>query len=661
MKADTKIFSELSKEFSLIPLKGKKPIEEGWQVYCETSRQFNVDDFKGLNAGIPCGPGNGILVVDVDDVIEFNKTCKKNSWTLPTTRMHLTGSSKPHYLYQYPKDGRRYGCRAFKENGVSVFDIRGIGGQIVAPGSIHPDTGKPYIIQYDYSIAEPPKWLLDLACQEKTVVETPKTRGDCNVDDLQISLAVKELIKNGVPKGQRSEAIFSVIQSLLKAGNEALIISVFEKYPIGDKYREKGQTRERWLQGEIARAKGKNTLSNNAKDRRPVFMNTQRLQAELGEKINFLFRNNLFPQGLPSIVSGREGDGKSSNVAAVINEVLLVNPTWWAIWLSTEGFSSDHADKWSKLNICDRLVMLRDNSGVYQFQLDNYRDLNFLDESITALKEQTGGKVISIIIDSIRGMQSVGENDAKMAQIMSRINAIICDKHRASCIYIAHNKKGKTERVQDKIAGSTGIPSSVRAVYDVEKISKYVCKITPGKQNTLGHHPKSYRSILQECSSGYRIDFIEDDDKIDDNMSSRAERFLIDRFKIQSEYNAGSLYKMAELEGISKDTLLKAKSKLPIDLIHKSPKAPWIWQCSLYKQNLSICKKKGGFDSEKPNKINQTEQMEQNFEDTHEKVTDRTGGTDRTHGIEEKEDSICNYNNNNNALHTPCVIETNIY
>jgi len=153
------LFEELSKQFSLIPLNGKIPINKGWEQWCSKKRSFNPDDFKGKNAGIACGPASGIIVIDVDHLIKFNKMVAKNGWSLPQTRMHLTGSGLPHYLYAYPNNGKLYGNKSFNDpageidpkNGkvIKIFDIKALGGQVVCPGSIHPDTGKAYTVRHD--------------------------------------------------------------------------------------------------------------------------------------------------------------------------------------------------------------------------------------------------------------------------------------------------------------------------------------------------------------------------------------------------------------------------------------------------------------------------------------------------------------------------------
>ncbi len=153
---------------SLIPLKGKKPFEPKWQQYCRSPRDYNPDDFKGRNVGIPCGPANGLLVIDVDDNDGFNEYVKQHDLSLPETSIHETGSGMFHFAYRYPDDGKRYGNRSIKNDaGKKIFDIRGDGGQVVAPGSIHPDTGRPYKFHKDLPMAKAPEWLKQMSLGEE--------------------------------------------------------------------------------------------------------------------------------------------------------------------------------------------------------------------------------------------------------------------------------------------------------------------------------------------------------------------------------------------------------------------------------------------------------------------------------------------------------------
>ncbi len=144
---------------SLIPLIGKQPTEVNWQQHCKKARPFNPKDFEGYNVGIPCGPANGILVLDIDNIDGAKEYLSQHGCDLPETRLHITGTENPHFIYEYPTDGKVYGNRSIKDaEGNTIFDIRGLGGQVVGPGSIHPDTGKLYTVGQDLPIAEAHEW-----------------------------------------------------------------------------------------------------------------------------------------------------------------------------------------------------------------------------------------------------------------------------------------------------------------------------------------------------------------------------------------------------------------------------------------------------------------------------------------------------------------------
>ena len=262
MRPDHSLFRELAEEFSLVRLIGKDPARaegEGWQQWCREWRPYEEVGFKPWhNAGIACGPASGVIVVDRDDELAFKRLSRERNWNLPETRTHRTGSGKLHFLYRYPDDGHEYRCRRFRP----ACDLLAVGGQVVAPGSIHPDTKKPYSILKEIPISPAPQWLL--AETRKQEYRPPRTeelrRWNGDVDSLPISRDMKELIHHGRPIGERSEAIMSVLNALVFANlSDSDIYSIFDTYPIGEKYREH-KNPYRWLEPQIAKARAFVTL-----------------------------------------------------------------------------------------------------------------------------------------------------------------------------------------------------------------------------------------------------------------------------------------------------------------------------------------------------------------------------------------------------------------
>jgi putative DNA primase/helicase len=254
----TETFRPLADRFSLIRLKGKEPVEKGWPRYCHLKRSFDEIKFRpGDNAGIACGPASGVIVLDVDDEAPFREACQQEGWTVPDTLTVRTGSGGRHHYFVYPEGEASYGNRSLKACG---FDIRGVGGVAVVPGSIHPDTGSVYEFENDSPIASAPCWLVDLTihkadARDTTLAVLPDPE-ETDLDSLRLSEHLRELIINRQPQGERSEAIMSALNGLVAAGlRDAQILCIFEQHAIGEKYHEKGEGRELWLLEQIHKAR----------------------------------------------------------------------------------------------------------------------------------------------------------------------------------------------------------------------------------------------------------------------------------------------------------------------------------------------------------------------------------------------------------------------
>ena len=240
---------QLSKRFVLAPAyaNSKVPIGKDWN-HPDLSKQFNKNDYVGKNAVIITGKTSDVFVVDVDNVELFNFMIEKLNPDFPKTFTVRTGSGKFHIYYKYPRDGREYRKKTKKVFGI---DLMGDGGCVVSPKSIHPDTKQAYEVIENVLPVDPPKWLIDLYWDDRPAWK--------NVDiakDRRISDPIKDLILNGVAKGKRSEAIMSVIDSLVSKGfSDEQIYYVFYSYQIGEKFRSVGNTRDEWLSKQIEKAR----------------------------------------------------------------------------------------------------------------------------------------------------------------------------------------------------------------------------------------------------------------------------------------------------------------------------------------------------------------------------------------------------------------------
>tara|TARA_B100001964_G_scaffold146230_1_gene161021 strand:+ start:397 stop:2334 length:1938 start_codon:yes stop_codon:yes gene_type:complete len=253
---DLQQFEKLSKKYSVIPLKGKAPIEKDWTKWCSKKRPFDRKHFKNKNAGIATGTASNSLVLDIDDKDLFDKYMHENDLSLPETFQVESGNGGMHFYFKYPQSGKVYGNRSCKKHG---FDVKGTGGQVVAPGSIHPKTKRPYCIVRDIPIVDPPEFLKTLAATRIEATSQPHVEGiqwDGDLDSLPIRQETKDLIRNGRANGERSEAMMTVLNALAGAGlADDQIISIFDTHQIGEKYRENGDSRKKWIAPQIAKAR----------------------------------------------------------------------------------------------------------------------------------------------------------------------------------------------------------------------------------------------------------------------------------------------------------------------------------------------------------------------------------------------------------------------
>lgn len=132
----------------LIPIEGKAPVAKGWT----SMPALSLDKAK---ARMAAGRNIGVRLRDTDLVIDvdprhFNESDDPLArlaidFGLPDAPFVLTGGGGRHLYFRKPADVEVVGKLA----GYGGIEFKSKGGQVVAAGSIHPDTGRPYRLDDD--------------------------------------------------------------------------------------------------------------------------------------------------------------------------------------------------------------------------------------------------------------------------------------------------------------------------------------------------------------------------------------------------------------------------------------------------------------------------------------------------------------------------------
>ncbi|MFO1053941.1 MAG: bifunctional DNA primase/polymerase [Planctomycetota bacterium] len=164
--------------WDLTLLKGKKPMLAKWQKLRPLPLDTLLSHARRHNVGLRTGRSYGIFVLD-DDTDDLHIAAQLE---LPPTVTVKTGRGGLHYYFHYAGAPLGNGTGSLPPG----VDVRGEGGQVVYPGSIHPDTGLPY------------EWLPGHSPDEIEIAELP-----ANVVKL---IRTKRRKKNRATKAGREES-----------------------------------------------------------------------------------------------------------------------------------------------------------------------------------------------------------------------------------------------------------------------------------------------------------------------------------------------------------------------------------------------------------------------------------------------------------------------
>jgi hypothetical protein len=300
------------------------------------------------------------------------------------------------------------------------------------------------------------------------------------------------------------------------------------------------------------------------------------LSKKFSTTVEWVWQKHI-PSGLPIILNGREGSGKTTIALQSAKEMLIQRQEGTVIFLASEGAVQDAIVKMVDIGLNAERFTKRFKVGQKaneSFKWDFYLqgDRKELDELLNEFEP-----IICVFIDSIRGMSRLDDNDPKNGDIIHAINSIVCDKYRAGLVYLDHHGKGKKGNLLDKAVGSTAKTSSVRAVLSVLPVSKFKRIIKPAKANisTLGGE-------LEVIKVGNEIIIREPQTQSDESLKGKAEEWLISVFSENPTMRAIDVYGLGEREGFSGSLLKSVKKELGIQSHRDGEKSAWKWVWPLY-------------------------------------------------------------------------------
>jgi hypothetical protein len=200
----------LARGWSVLPVRprDKRPLLR-WETLqtrrpAESDLESWFEQWPDANIGVVTGEISNLVVIDIDPIHGGDDSLdrlQQRYGPLPPTVEATTGGGGRHLYFAHP--GVLVRNRAGLMQGI---DVRGDGGYVVAPPSVHP-SGRPYCwvpgrSPQDISPAPLPRWLIG-----GVGVRAGRTLADW-----------RRLVREGVPQGQRNSTIASLTGHLLWHG-----------------------------------------------------------------------------------------------------------------------------------------------------------------------------------------------------------------------------------------------------------------------------------------------------------------------------------------------------------------------------------------------------------------------------------------------------------
>jgi hypothetical protein len=464
---------------AVIPLHGKRPFFQDWPDKA-TSDRTRIERWwtqePEANVGIATGRKSNLFVVDID--VRGGGQDSVEEWIhdhgqLPETWTDLTGGGGTHLFFRYPS----FSVKNFTALCPGI-DIRGDGGQVVAPPSIHPDTHNEYSWDgmaelEDQQLAEAPLWLLELL-KPKDVVPSGK-KGVAQVD-VRIPTGTRHktlLSMAGFLRrmGLTAEEIYPSLWAVNQArcdepepqGTIRAIADGVMRYQPGDQNLFKVSTQlwrmTRAVEYDRARERDAMTPIDGLSMVRQNFSSPK------------CIIEDLLYTGL-TIVAGRPKSGKSWLALQIAINVGTGTPFMGMRTIARPGRVAFWALEESPERTSGRLKRLTVEMPELQHLEFLYQAPPLLAGGLAVLDRHIAGvKPELVIIDTLLAIVQSGEKRDVMRQDYKEIDVLrrLAIKHDCAILLVHHLSKREGGAGLDNVAGSTGVTAAADAVWTMKR------------------------------------------------------------------------------------------------------------------------------------------------------------------------------------------------
>lgn len=459
------------------------------------------DKWPNANIGIATGITSDVFVVDVDPRNGGDAQLAElevRNGQLPRDYTVESGGGGFHIYLRFPAmPAQDWSCCKLAPG----IDIKADGGYIIAPPSTHP-SGQRYRFRNRHLELPPaPDWLA-AELRAKNEAQAHDAERATTLNDLRLTDEIKQVIREGKPNGQRSEAIFAVLRALIRAGHtdhEIIDVLTDPANEISKKPLEKGRV---WLRGEIKRARekpdrgdgdtskshsdGSNRRDESEKDSgsrnqsNPI--SYRRLSDIKAKPIDWLWRGRI-ARGKVSMIAGNPGLGKSQ-LTLFMAAVVSTGGRWpvdgsncergSVLLLSAEDDAADTLRPrleaaGADLKRCCVLDAIRErmaNGGNCLRPFNLKADLAKLEALLREI-----GDVALIVIDPVTAY--LGNADShKNAEIRGLLAPLsdLAARYQVAVVCVTHlNKGGNDTEALMRVTGSIGFVAVARAAFVVVK------------------------------------------------------------------------------------------------------------------------------------------------------------------------------------------------